>query len=44
MTGGVRLAAGVAAVALVMTALGISSPSSADADTVRPEVTAQINR
>ncbi|MCW2833552.1 MAG: hypothetical protein JWN68_1505 [Nocardioides sp.] len=46
MTGGVRVAAGVAAVALVMTALGIASPTSADAErpTVRPEITAQINR
>lgn len=46
MTGGVRLAAGVAAVALVVSALGIASPTSADADrpSVRPEVSAKINR
>ncbi|HXH79191.1 hypothetical protein [Nocardioides sp.] len=46
MTGGVRIAAGVAAVALVMSALGIASPTSADGGrpTDSPGVTAQINR
>jgi hypothetical protein len=45
MNGGARLLAGVAAVALVVSALGLAAPSSADAEgqpSVRTEVT--VNR
>lgn len=46
MTGSVRLAAGIGAVVLVMTALGMASPTSAETGrpTDRTEVSAEINR
>lgn len=45
MNGGARLLAGIAAVALVVSALGLAAPSSADADGQPPAGTAvTVNR
>lgn len=43
MTGGSRLAAGVAAVALIVTALGVAAPTSANVD-AKSGATYSVNR